>query len=473
MGVVVAVLTSPTAIRASPAGRSDVAPRDVVLDPADSVAADLSDFGEAEAAEATDEADSLRAVLRRLEQLEQSVAASDARRAESVSGGAAPFCADVAPAESDCAQCAGYDGGFYVRTTDGNFSLKANCLIQMRYIADWRDLAPGDGDGGEAGFALARAPLIFSGAVLSPQLTYWLILQASRSSGNDYVEECRINYEFENGLYLQFGRFRDPTFMRELDVSYARQMGVERSYQYAVFSTGVQEGLCLSKQNDFLRVMTYFTDGRGSGNAGVAKDFFEDASDFAVSTGFDWKLAGDWTQYGDFASWADEPFAAFLGADLHYEAPESGDSSPGNDLNEFFEWTVDASLERAGWMAFGSFVQRKSLAVGEEIVQNGAQALTAYQIIPDTLEPFFRYEYIDFGGFTNVGAARTAVADSSVNLVSAGANWYFKRHAAKATVEVVHAMDAIPVAVSSAGLLLDASARNGQTVLRTQMQLLF
>ena len=439
-------------------------------------------------ASAADDAASLQAILLRLERLEQSVAASAAggvRAAaysavcdapccgSSVPGCDAPGCDGEGAICCDCSKCAGYDRGFYVKTIDDICKLKVNCMIQAREIVDWRDLDPGDGDRTEAGFVLARAPVIFSGNVFSPKLTYWLILQASRSSGTEYVEECRINYEFENGLYVQIGRFRDPTFMRELDVSYARQMGAERSYSYAIFSTGIQEGICFSKQNDFMRVMSFFTDGRGSGNPGTAKDFFEDRSDFALSTGMDLKLAGDWTQYGDFASWPDEPFAFFIGADLHYEAPETGDSDPNNDLNEFIEWTVDATMERSGWMAFGSIVQRSSLVTGEDIDQTGVQALTAYQIIPGKLEPFVRYEYIDFDGFTNVGNGKTAVADSSVNIVSAGGNWYFKRHNAKVTVEVLHALDPIPVAVSSTGLLLDASGNAGQTAVITQLQLLF
>ena len=439
-------------------------------------------------AAAGDETVSLQAILLRLEKLEQSVAASAAGGVRSaaftsacdepccgstVPGCDAPGCDSGDPGCCDCSKCAGYDGGFYVKTIDGNYKLKVNCMIQAREIVDWRNLDPGDGDPDEAGFVLARAPVIFSGNVFSPKLTYWLILQASRSSGTEYVEECRINYEFENGLYVQIGRFRDPTFMRELDVSYARQMSAERSYSYAIFSTGIQEGICLSKQNDYMRVMTFFTDGRGSGNPGAAMDFHEDHSDFALSTGVDLKLAGDWTQYGDFASWQDEPFAFFIGADLHYETPETGDTDPANDLNEFIEWTVDATLERSGWMAFGSVVQRSSLVAGEDINQTGVQALTAYQIIPNKLEPFFRYEYIDFDGFTNVGSGKTAVADSSVNLITAGGNWYFKRHNAKLTVEVVHALDPIPVAVSSTGLLLDASGNSGQTALITQLQLLF
>jgi hypothetical protein len=380
----------------------------------------------------------------------------------------------VVPApECDCSKCVGYDKGFYIKTIDGAYMLKVNAMLQTRYLADWRDLDPGDGDDGEFGFTLARAPVIFSGNVISPKMTYWLILQGSQTTGSEFVEEARINYEFENGLFMQIGRFRDPTFMRELDVSYARQLAVERSYQCAIFSTGIEEGVCLLKQGENLRTMAFINDGRHSGAATSAKDFYEDATDFAISAGLDWKLAGEWAQYGDFASWPEEPLAAFIGADVHYEAPESGDDVAANNLNEFIAWTVDATLERCGYMAFASIVQRYSLVDAEDIGQSGVHVMTGYQILPEKLEPFIRYEYIDFDGVTNVGSARTNVEDCSVNLVSSGVNWYVKRHSAKVTIEVMHAFDPIPVAAPLTGLLVDASGNDDQTVLRTQLQLFF
>lgn len=406
----------------------------------------------------------------------QAVAPPAPPAAAAAAPAAADACGDaVKPAAPpcDCSKCAGYDKGFYVRTVEGDFMLKVNGLLQPRYVANWRSLDAGAGDEDELGFTLARAPVIFSGNAVTPKLGYWIILQGNNASGSEFVEEARINYEFENGILMQLGRFRNPTFMRELDVSYARVMGVERSYQHAIFTTGILEGLCLSKQNDHLRGMFFVNDGRNSGAPTAGKDFFEDFSDFAVSSGLDWKLTGDWAQYGDFASWPDEPLAMFIGADVHYENGETGDSLPANDLNEFITWTVDATIERCGFMAFGSFVQRSSLVDGDDTEQNGLQALTAYQIIPDKLEPFVRYEYIDFDGVTNVGSGVTAVADSSVNIVSAGANWYIKRHAVKVTVEAKHALDPIPVAVPMTGFLVDASGEDGQTVLMTQLQLFF
>lgn len=418
--------------------------------------------------------DSIEEILLRLAELERSVAAgSEAADPPPASTPADDICGGPVEPCCDCSKCAGYDKGFYIRSTDGNFTLKLNAMIQMRYFANWRDLDPGDGDETEAGFTLARAPVIFSGNVLSPKLTYWMILQSGRVDGHTFMEECRINYEFDNGLFVQIGRFRDPSFMRELDISYARQMGVDRSYQYAIFSTGIHEGICFSKQNDDFRVLSFITDGRGSGGAGVPSDFYQDASDFAISSGVDVKLIGDWTQYGDFASWSDEPLAAFIGADIHYEGPETGDDVVANNMNEFFAWTVDATIERCGFMAFGSLVQRHALAPGQDFTQSGVEFMTAYQIVPDTIEPFFIYQYVDFDGFTNVGANALPVADSSVNIVSAGMNWYFKRQACKATFEVSHALDPIPVAAPYTGFLEDVSGNSGQTVFRTQLQLLF
>ncbi|MFO0790110.1 MAG: hypothetical protein U0805_11700 [Pirellulales bacterium] len=380
----------------------------------------------------------------------------------------------VAPAAADCecSKCAGYDKGFYIRTLDKNFMLKVNALMQARYVADWRHLDP-PADEDEFGFVLERAPVIFSGNIIDPKWTYWMILQASPSTGTEFLEEARINYEFDNGVLMQLGRFRNPAFMRETDVSYARQMAVERSYQYAIFNTGLDEGICLSKQNDIVRGLVFINDGRNSGAPTATKDFFEDMSDFAISAGVDWKLAGDWAQYGDFASWPDEPFAAFIGADIYYETGETGDNVLANNDNKFIAWTVDGTIEDHGAMAFGSVVKRYSLVPGEEIHQTGFHAMAAYQIVPEKIEPFIRYEFIDFDGVTSLGSARTPVADSTVNIAALGVNRYFKRHSAKLTTEIMYAFDPIPVAAPATGFLLDASNEPGQTVLRTQLQLFF
>ena len=41
---------------------------------------------------------------------------------------------------------AGYNGGFFIGSTDGDFSLKINGQVQSRYVHNNRDMPPGDGD---------------------------------------------------------------------------------------------------------------------------------------------------------------------------------------------------------------------------------------------------------------------------------------------------------------------------------------
>lgn len=368
---------------------------------------------------------------------------------------------------------AGYDNGFYIRGEDGRFRLAIRGLIQYRYIGAFRDTSPGATDAEETGFVLQRTPVLFSGDVLRPQLRYFCILAASPSEGSEFVEECKIIYEFQSGLLLQAGRLRNPAFLRELDVSYTRQLGVERSYLHSVFSTGVLEGLVASRQREQLRWTAFFSDGRGSGSSSQTKDFFQDKTDFAVTTAIDYRAFGEWAQYGDFASWSDEGPALFLGAAVHYEKGETGDTVPANDLNDFLSWTCDVTYENAGLTLFGAVVGRHSLHEGRAIDQHGVLLQAGCQVAPDELEPFVRYEYIDFDGVTNVGAGGVAVGDSSLNLVSAGFNYYFDRHGLKFTAEAVHALDNIPFTAAATGLLQDDPGEDGQTVVRTQLQLFF
>ena len=368
-------------------------------------------------------------------------------------------------------KCVGYDKGFYVRTCDKNYSLKVNGMIQFRHYADWRDTTMGDDF--EQGFVVERAPLIFSGNVISPRLKYWYILQSSRVTGTSFLEEGKMIYTFENGIQFQAGRFRNPAFLREMDVSYARQLAVERSYYNSVFATGVLQGITLSKQNDWLRWIGFLNDGRGSGSSARNKDFYHNNSDMAISLATDIKFFGEWAQYGDFPSWPDEEPALFLGMEMFYENPEMGDDDPANNLNHFISYATDLTYESHGFAAFGSLVARNSMAESQDINQYGALCQASYQVIPNHFEPFARYEYIWFDGFTDVGSRATPVNDSNLNILTAGFNWYFHRHGCKLTIEAIHAFNEVPFASPNVGLLADEAGESGQTVLSSQIQLFF
>ncbi|PQO36656.1 hypothetical protein [Blastopirellula marina] len=380
-------------------------------------------------------------------------------------------CVETEPPPCPFSKCVGYDNGFYARTCDMNYMLKIRGLIQFRHYADWRNATSGDDF--ESGFVVERAPIIFSGNFISPQLKYWYILQASRATGTEFLEEGKLIYAFENGLQFQAGRFRDPAFLREMDISYARQLAVERSYYNSVFATGVLEGISLSKQNDWYRWIAYLNDGRNSGSSARSKDFFQDNADIAISASTDIKFFGEWAQYGDFTSWPDEERAMFLKLAMFYENPEHGDTDPMNDQAGLISYATELTYESHGFAAFGSFVGRHSLVEGQDINQFGGLCQVSYQVIPDHWEPFMRYEYIWFDGFTDVGAGINPVNDSNLNIVAAGFNWYFHRQGFKFTIEAMHAFNEIPFSSPNTGFLADEAGESGQTVLRSQIQLFF
>ncbi|WP_413433217.1 hypothetical protein [Crateriforma spongiae] len=366
---------------------------------------------------------------------------------------------------------AGYDHGFYLGTADGNFKLRLLGLLQTRYYSNWRDIDASVGDRLEAGFVLERASLIFTGNVLNPQLQYWFVLNGERSSGTRFVEEARISYAFSDALLMQIGRLRNPAFLRELDISYTRQLGIDRSYYHSVFSTGVLEGITLTGQTPQFRLIGFLSDGRHSGSVSRTKDFFQDQTDFALTVGGDWKLFGEWAQYGDFASWADEGPALFAGLSMHYEHGETHDVLGVDE--DFISWTADLTYENAGFMAFVSTVGRHAQQSSGNIDQTGVMMMSSYQVVPEKFEPYVRYEYVDFDGVINTGALALPVSDSSLNVLSLGINWYFARHACKWTTEVLHSFDPVPFTSANTGLLVDQAGRNGQTVLGTQLQLFF
>jgi len=108
-------------------------------------------------------------------------------------------------------------------------------------------------------------------------------------------------------------------------------------------------------------------------------------------------------------------------------------------------------------------------------------------VVPDKMDVFARYEYLDLDGvvfFNTRHAARQSGTtsnhmfypisgdlDDELSLLTFGTNYYFKGNAAKASLDVLWAMDAMPVADS--GAALQTAAADDQISIRAQFQFLF
>jgi len=280
-------------------------------------------------------------------------------------------------------------------------------------------------------------------------------------------------------------------FLREELTEAQHQLAVDRSLVNELFTIGRVQGVWLKwHANDMIHVAASINDGLDSGEfeAGDAesKDFYEDNTDFAVTGRVDLKIMGDWKQYEDFTAWSGEDTAIFVGGAVHYEVRETGDTAgdPAITLTghtyDTLMWTVDASAECHGANLFAAVVGVSYDAEGSVspdpdplgvVVQGG------YQFLPDKLEGFVRWEYIDLDDSTLV--------NDEINLLTFGGNYYLNRHRSKFSIDVVWALDPLPAAatltgvngrsdrLAPLGLLPDATGAEDQIALRTQFTLQF
>ena len=384
---------------------------------------------------------------------------------------------------------AGHNGeNFFLSSEDGSFVLNIGGQIQVRHIFNNTDTA---GDNDERGFNIARLQLAFSGQISDPRLKYSIVVEARPDDSEMNAKEAVISYGLTDNVTLWAGETKAP-FLREELISSSRQLAVERSVVNEVFTMGYVQGIGVDwSVSDMLRVSSSINDGVRSGendnnndadlHIGNGQNNLEwdaDQSDFAMTTRADVRLMGTWEQGDDFTAGTGEETSVLLGAAVHYEAAETGG---GNNHDSFVTWTVDGSAECSGWSVYlatvGLHIDLDNDAAGEDLNLYGALAQVGYQLVPDKLEPFVRWEYIDLSDIPANGA------DQELQFVTAGFNWYLSGHAAKITTDVVWAVHSVPGAfplgVDGDTLDLlgirgdDSSDIEDQLSLRVQFQMLF
>ncbi len=397
---------------------------------------------------------------------------------------------------------AGHNGKhFFLRSPGGLFLMEIDGRIQVRYVANFRENT-GFEDGGEeanpvddfkSGFEIRRAKIAFSGHVASPKIGYEIQIEVDREDNTVEADKIVIDYKLTDAVTLWVGEDKAP-FMREELTSSKRQLAVERSVFNEQFTVDKVQGFgVIADVGEAVQIHGMIHDGfkSGSGSTDIfftqeedfneeegddrdtSKRFFEDAVDIALTGRIDVKIAGSWKQMKDFTAWSGEDLAAFFGAALHYEIGETGD---GFNNNNFWAWTVDGSIEVAGVNVFAAIAGQHSdfdqVVSADEFDRIGFLIQGGYNIpLGDgSLEPFGRFEWMDFDGTNGTnGVGR----DDILRIFTFGANYYFDKHNAKLTVDVMIAFDNVRDRHTGLGVLRDAPGEDGQVVVRSQFQLLF
>lgn len=354
---------------------------------------------------------------------------------------------------------AGWDKGFFISSADGNYLLKIGGQIQVRFVYNLQDDAPGV-DTNRSGFEIRRAKLILTGNVFDPSWTYDLQFNADRTTGNMQLEDAGwIQKDFGNGLRFRVGQMKAP-FLREEILSSRYMMTVERSLVNAFFTAGTVQGAQLWYENDRWRLSGMYHDGNRSANTAWSTEDTE----YAFSGRVDFLAMGekfsDNTQYDGFRETAT---GLVLGAAANYSEGEFGTITATETKN--LGLSADATLLGNGWSVAGAVMYRNlDPQVGAELDQVGFLIRGGFFVAEDW-ELFGQYEWAD----ADIGG----VDDLSV--ITIGVNKYWNKHNLKWQTDLGFGLNEVNTvfASDSSGWRADPSGEDGQVVLRTQIQLLF
>lgn len=363
---------------------------------------------------------------------------------------------------------AGYDNGFMIGSTDGNFSLTLNGLAQVRYIFNQQSNSPTDDDRG--GFENTRTRLTFSGHVVDPSWLY--VIQGNfdgTESGTFELQDAYIAKAFDNGLIFAAGQLRVP-MTREFLVDEGRQLAVERSLMDAEFGARRTQGVALIHAGETIKLTGAFTDGHPgpNGSESMNTPWVTEDTEWSLTGRIEGLLAGTWAQFDQFTSPRGNETGFLLGGAVHWQQSESGTAT---DEIQVLQWTLDASAQFDGWNLYAAVVGRH-LSEAVDLDQYGFVIQGGFYLTDDW-ELYARYEWGDDDDYSG---------GDDLSIITAGFNRYFAGQTLKWTSDFGYALNEVTatwgdgflgVGGRYSGWRTDAPGEDGQWVLRTQLQLMF
>lgn len=404
----------------------------------------------------------------------------------------------------------GYDKGFYINSSDGNFSFKVNGQLQFRFThygtrSENRYLLPRTRRDDRTGFDITRLRFAFSGHAHEPALTYFFAI--SQDQGNAYDTRLLygwMNYKFSDEFQVKLGRYTLAAGRTRMAAD-SQQQFVDRSMTDAYYSLGDGTGVrfwgqCANKRVEWFLDIHNSTN--GPDNRVITNDPSELDGNPAIVGRVIWHALGDDTSQYWFEGDIDHLQDPYLGIGMHAAFNEDdGDRQttriafnrsglfpffrPGGyglaPLNGARLWQMgaDAMFKWQGFSLSGEYFLRfvdirqawdRPFAplwrlTGEESTTNsmGAFVQAGYFLpIPEHEKKFEAVARI--GGMrTNVGGGEGSWE------YSVGLNYYIKGHWMKLQTDVTKIYE-MPISDSDSSL---ANVNDDGLIWRVQMQVLF
>lgn len=284
---------------------------------------------------------------------------------------------------------AGYDDGFFIRSSDDKFRLSVYGRLQLRWThyatrADNRWLVPRLQRNDRTGFDVERLRVGFCGHAYTPDLTYCIELEADNADGYMFVPgDAWVDYRFCDAFHVLCG-YTKLMSTRAQVTSDANLQFIDRPMTDAVFGLGYGVlvrfwgSLFDNKLDYYLDVANSVTEGEG---VGIGRTITPDPSELdgnpALLFRTVWHALGDQV---DFGTQADHEISASPGLDLgfHYAFNEDEGDNPsmrlpyplprnpagggyglvtsnGTQINQF---GFDAAFKWRGFSATGEYILR-------------------------------------------------------------------------------------------------------------------
>ncbi len=408
------------------------------------------------------------------------------------------------------AATAGYDKNFFIRSPDGNFTLKFIGLIQARYAYNYQPpenqiaTATSPVMPSEYGFEMRRVELEFLGNVIDPSWEYKIKLSfnsnnaavqtgagVQTTSNAAVLEDAYIKKDLGNGWGLRVGQAKGFYDYEETVSGNALQFA-ERTILNSYFSTKFLQVAQLEYQNDNVKFAVNFND--GGGNRNVSAIGGATNVEWATMGRAEYKLFGGWKEVRDFTSWRGDAPAMMVGAAYNWQRGSSANAFNGNYIGNsdgvMISYTADVNYRCDGLSLFGAFLgntfyDRPSSA--GSVASLGAIIQGAYRVTDD-IELMARFEYMNVSGGTSTvgGASSNSFTASSINaqrfnIYTVGVNYYIHKQKVKLTADAGYVVGAILFSNGVYGQNItgtdyrtdERSNASGQVVVRAQLQLVF
>lgn len=145
---------------------------------------------------------------------------------------------------------AGYDDGFFVRSSDEKFAMKLNGVFQFRWTYydqqrtnKWQAVGLQRDD--RTGFDVQRMRVTLSGQIGNPDLTYQLTIRADAPDGyGARIHFAWVNYRFADEFQVKFGTFRLASTHAQMQSDMNFNL-MDRPMTDAVFGLGIGTGVRL------------------------------------------------------------------------------------------------------------------------------------------------------------------------------------------------------------------------------------